>query len=571
MPNHFLTGRFRAALSPFLWGLLLSVLSGASARADFLIAQSGQPRCVILCQAGASPPEVYAANDLAATLKQITGAQFTVRVVQPGERLPARQSAIIVGAGPLTKAFLPESSRLGPEELIMRTHGRYLALAGGRPRGTVYAVTRFLQEQCGVRWWTLWASRIPHRPTLRLTALNVRETPAFEYREPYWFSALDGAWAVHNQNNGQFAQVSPEMGGKTTYTGFVHTFYSLVPPEKYFKIHPEWYSLINGKRTYQGAQLCLTNPQLKDFVVARVKELLRESPGTNIISVSQNDQFGACECPVCKALDDREGSHSGTLLSFVNYVAQKIAPEFPHVALDTLAYQYTRRPPRTIKPRPNVIVRLCSIECNFAAPLSDPSNASFAADLRDWSKICHRLYIWDYVTDFGAYVQPHPNWFVLGPNLRFFQAHHVRGVFEEGAYQSNGSEMEEMRAWVLAQLLWNPHQDDNALINEFLDGYYGAPSARFIRRYLDLMHQAAHGYYLSIGSPPDAPFLNFHTLTQAEGLWQQAEKAAQNNPDLLWRVRQGHLPVRYVWLARWSALRREAFRAGEAWPLPASR
>ncbi|MDQ2798499.1 MAG: DUF4838 domain-containing protein, partial [Armatimonadota bacterium] len=325
MPNHFLTGRFRVALGPFLWCLFLPAISGVSARADFLIAQSGQPRCVILRQAGASAPEVHAADDLAATLKQITGAQFTVRAMPPGERLPARQSAIIVGAGPLTKAFLPDSARLGPEELIMRTHGRYLALAGGRPRGTVYAVTRFLQEQCGVRWWTPWASRIPHRPTLRLTALNVRETPAFEYREPYWFSAMDGAWAVHNQNNGQFAHVSPEMGGKTTYTGFVHTFYSLVPPEKYFKIHPEWYSLINGKRTYQGAQLCLTNPQLKDFVVARVKELLRESPGTNIISVSQNDQFGACECPVCKALDDREGSHSGTMLSFVNYIAQKIA------------------------------------------------------------------------------------------------------------------------------------------------------------------------------------------------------------------------------------------------------
>jgi hypothetical protein len=571
MPKHFLAGRFRAAFGLFLGSLLWLALSGVSARADFLIAQAGQPRCVIVCQAGASAPELYAAADLAANLKQITGAQFTVRVVQKGQSLPARQSVILIGSGPLTTKLFPDISHLGSEELIMRSKGRFLALAGGRPRGTVYAVSRFLQEQCGVCWWTPSAARIPHRPTLRLTALNVRETPAFEYREPYWFSALDGAWAVHNGDNGQFARVTSEMGGKTIYTGFVHTFYSLVPPEKYFKIHPEWYSLINGKRTYQGAQLCLTNPQLKDFVVARVKELLRQSPNTDIISISQNDQFGACECPVCKALDDREGGHAGTLLSFVNYVAEKIAPEFPHVAVDTLAYQYTRRPPRTIKPRPNVIVRLCSIECNFAAPLSDPSNAAFAADLRDWSKICNRLYIWDYVTDFSAYVQPFPNWFVLGPNLRFFQAHHVRGVFEEGAYQSNGSEMAEMRAWVLAQLLWNPHQDDSALINEFLTGYYGAPSAHFIRRYLDLMHQAAHGYYLTINSPPDAPFLNFHMLTQAEGLWRQAEKAAQNDPARLWRVRQAHLPVRYVWLVRWSALRREALRTGAVWPLPESR
>ena len=75
-----------------------------------------------------------------------------------------------------------------------------------------------------------------------------------------------------------------------------------------------------------------------------------------------------------------------------------------------------------------------------------PPIAKFAQDMEDWSKICGRLYVWDYVTDFGHYIQPHPNWFELGPNLRFFAKHNVRGVFEEGAYQSNGAEMAEMPA-----------------------------------------------------------------------------------------------------------------------------
>ena len=551
--------------------VLLMGLGGTPAKADFPIAQHGQPRCVILRQPGATAPEVRAASDLAAALREVTGAKFEVRDAHPGEVPGERQAAILVGTGPLAAALFPAVKSLGREDLVMRTKGQVLLLAGGRPRGTLYAVYRFLQEKCGVRWWTPWASRFPHQATLRLAGLNVRERPAFEYREPYWFSAIDGTWAAHNGSNGQAAGIPPELGGKITYKGFVHTFYSLVPPQTYFKAHPEWYSLINGKRTADGAQLCLTNPQLRDFVAERVKQLLRESPDTDIISISQNDQYGACQCPVCKALDEQEGSQSGTLLSFVNFVAQKIEKEYPHVAVDTLAYQYTRKPPRTLKPRPNVIVRLCSIECNFAAPLDDPTNVSFAKDIRDWSKICNRLYIWDYVTDFAHYVQPHPNWFVLGPNLRFFQEHHVRGVFEEGAYQSNGSEMAEMRAWVLASLLWNPHQDDRALISEFLDGYYGPPAARFILRYLDLVHRAAHGYYLSIGSPPDASFLDPATLMQAEALWQQAEQAAQNDPARLWRVRQGHLPVRYVFLTRWSSLRRAAQRTGAAWPLSESR
>jgi len=173
--------------------------------------------------------------------------------------------------------------------------------------------------------------------------------------------------------------------------------------------------LVNGARSTNQAQLCLSNPQLRDFVVERVKQWLRESPDATIVSVSQNDCFGACECAECRKAAETDGSPAGPLLEFVNYIAEKIEPDFPNVAVDTLAYQYTRKPPRTPRPRPNVIVRLCSIEANFRQPLDSPSNAAFADDLRAWAERADRLYVWDYVTDFPNYVQPHPNWFNPGP------------------------------------------------------------------------------------------------------------------------------------------------------------
>lgn len=432
-------------------------------------------------------------------------------------------------------------------------------------------MSRFLQDQCGVRWWTPWASRIPKQATLRIGELNVRATPAFEYRESFWYPAFDADWSWRNGCNGNSSRLTSEKGGLISYKGFVHTFFPLVPPEKHFAEHPEWFSLIKGRRTTDRGQLCLTNPKLRDFMVERVKAWLRESPDARIISVSQNDWYGACECPDCKALDDAEGTHAGTMLAFVNYVAEKIEPEFPRVAVDTLAYQYTREPPKTLKPRPNVIVRLCSIECNFREPLDHPLNAAFANDIRSWSKLCQRLYIWDYTTDFAHYVQPHPNWFALDANLRFFHGNGVRGVFEQGAYQSHGSEMSELRAWVLAQLLWNPQRDGRALIQEFLEGYYGSDAAPHLRRYLDLMHDASKGHNLTCYSSTDSPFLRFKTLAEAEKLWQQAEAAAAKSPEFLERVRIGHLAMRYVWLSRWDKLRKECADAGATWPLPESR
>lgn len=562
-----------ASLSPTRWLSFLfiqALLPPFCLQAGWQIAENGKARCLIVQQAGATDPEKAAVNELPAALRQITGAEFQI-TNEPSE---ISERAIIVGPGAAAAKYFPELklASFGPEELVMRVKGAKLLLAGGRPRGTLYAVNRFLQEQCGVRWWTAWATNMPGNRTLEIAELDVREKPVFEYRSPFWYAGFDPKWKVHNCVNDSFSEIPKEMGGCIKYKGHAHTFYPLVPPEKYFGEHPEWYSLVKGKRSTNHAQLCLTNPQLRDFTVGRVKEWLRESPDAEIISVTQNDWAGWCECGDCKALDDAEGSHSGTMLAFVNYIAEKIEPDFPNIAVDTFAYQYTRKPPKTIRPRKNVIVRLCSIECNFREPLDHPSNAAFMADIEGWSKICSRLYIWDYVTDFAGYVHPHPNWFVLGANMRLFEKFGVKGVFEEGAYASHGAEMAELRCWLLAQVLWNPNQDDKALIREFLEGYYGKPAADPIYRYLELMHQASKGVTLRcfLGKE-NQPYLNFATLSQAERLWQQAEDDARVDSEKLLRVRIAHLPVRCAFLRSWTRLRDECAQQKAAWPLPGSR
>lgn len=533
-----------------------------------MLARSGRAETVIVCSPGATAPELNAARELAWHLTRITGAPFECRTNVT--RAPRR--AVIVGPGALATKYFGDANlaELGPEEFVQRTRGQRLLLAGGRPRGTLYAVYHFLQEQCGVRWWTPWATNLPQRATLSVPELNRREQPAFEYREPFWFAGFDPLWKVRNGVNGQTRPIPAEWGGSILYKGFAHTFYALVPPETYFSKHPEWYSLLNGKRTHEGAQLCLSNPELRDFVVQRVKEWLREAPEAAIVSVTQNDWHGACQCPNCRATDEAEGSPSGSMIAFVNYIAERIEPEFPRVAVDTFAYQYTRKPPRHIRPRHNVIVRLCSIECNFREPLDHPSNAAFLADLEGWAKICSRLYVWDYTTDFHNYVQPHPNWFTLGANVRLFHKYRVRGVFEQGAYQGFGGEMGELRAWLLAQLLWNPQQDDRALIREFLDGYYG-PAGAFIVRYLQRLHDASKDFYLPCYTRAGAPHLKATVLVEAERLWQQAEQAVAQDPELTARVRLGHLPVRFVFLRDWTRLRQECAREKLEWPLAESR
>jgi hypothetical protein len=548
---------------------LFAWAQAALAYSVLVVGENAQPGARIYTQTGASATELFAARELADYLQQITGAPFDIR--EAGTDIPDK--AIVIGPGPAAERFFPGIAwnRLGEEEIVIRTSGHRLLLAGGQPRGTLYAVYRFLYEECNVRWWAPWAVQVPKKTRLAISTMDRQAAPAFEYREAFWFHAFDGLWAARNQCNGNSERLTDELGGHITYNGFVHTLYPLVPPDKHFAAHPEWYALIDGHRNINDSQFCLTNPQLLEEVCKRVLESMSDAPAARILSVSQNDNVRSCQCTNCQAMDAATGGPAGTMLNFVNAVARRVAPVNPKIAIDTLAYQYTRHAPKNVRPDTNVIVRLCSIECNFALPLSHPSNTTFATDLNDWSRISDRLYIWNYDTDFGHYLQPHPNYFVLGPNLRFYQANHVKGFFGQGAYQSNGGEMAELKAWVTAQLMWNPKLNDRALIREFLRGYYGEAAALPIERYLKLMSEAAGEWNLTCFSPVTTQFLNFEVLSQGEVLWRQAETAAAADPDLLWRVKASHLSLQYVWLKQWNELRQQCGQKSGQWPFVQTR
>jgi hypothetical protein len=537
----------------------------AAVRVDGLtIAEDGVAKAVIVVSPDSTEPERHAAAELAEFLKQITGGKFEIAYGAGGGK-----PRIFVGPT-ATKPANPDFSTdgLGNDGIIIRTVGPDLILAGGEPRGTLYAVYTFLEDYVGCRWWSSKVSKIPKKPTLKVGELNVRYVPPLEYRESFWFDAFDGDWAVRNKSNGNSERLDEKRGGKHIYQGFVHTFFPLIPPQKYFKDHPEWFSEINGKRKYEYAQLCLTNEEMRKELVKNLKARLRRNPAATIASVSQNDWHGYCQCSKCAAIDKEEGSPSGSLLHFVNAVAADIEEEFPNVAISTLAYQYTRKPPKHVKPRHNVIVRLCSIECSFSKPLSDERNQKFRDDIVGWSKVCNRLYIWDYTTNFRNYVMPHPNLRVLGPNVKFFVDHNVKGIFEQGAYQSYGSEMAELRAWVLAKLLWNPKLDGEKLIDEFIESYYGSAGPH-IKAYLNVTHDAveASGDWLGCFSEHTAKFLSLDTLCKGWGHLKTAEEAVKDNPELHFRVQVAQLPVMYVFMMRWDELRKKAQETSADWPM----
>lgn len=521
--------------------------------ASHTIASKGHSDYRIVIAANASQPVKRAANELRDHLKQATGADLPI----VDARGPAGAHEILVGKSGHTETLAPGLHRrtFGAEEFAIQSVGGHVAIVGGEPRGTLYGAYRFLVEAVGVKWYTPEVTRVPGYETLTVGPLDTTDAPALEYREPFFREAFDPDWSVRNLSNSSHADLTAQHGGKVKYgaRAFVHTFDVLVPVAEYFAEHPEYFSLIDGKRTDDHTQLCLTNPEVLELAIAGVRKWIRDDPEANIFSVSQNDWLNPCQCDSCRAIDEREGSHSGTMLWFVNQVADAIADEAPHVAIDTLAYQYTRKPPKTIRPRPNVIVRLCSIECCFAHSLESecPENKAFVEDVEGWKPICDRLYVWDYVTNFLHYVLPWPNFGVLGPNVRFFARNNVVGLFEQGSYASGGvGELAELRSYVLAKLLWNPDQDEYSLRDEFLDGVYGNV-APLMREYHDLIHEPVKdpSVHMHIFCEHDNGHIPDDVVAKGETLLTQAEAAAESD-EVRKQVEKAHLPIQYVRIRR---------------------
>lgn len=512
------------------------VLLLAQDRPGLVLADHGKSPYRIVLPQSPLPSEKHAAEELQRIFKEMSGAELPIRA----ESDPAETHEICL------------SARSGARDgYSIRTKGDRLFIEGDRPRGVLYAVYALLEDQFGCRWFTRDVSFIPKKDRWELPALDVSCAPPFEYREDFYFEAFDGDWAARQRSNGNHERLEARHGGKLTYHPFVHTFETILPQDKYFKEHPEYYSEVRGKRIRFPHQLCLTNPDVLKLTIECVRGWMKEHPEATIFSVSQNDCFNNCQCAACKAIDDAEGSPCGTLLSFVNKVAEAIEKEFPDKLIDTLAYQYTRKAPRTIRPRANVRVRLCSIECCFAHPLETCAhNKSFVDDIVAWSKITDNLYLWDYVVSFGHYLLPFPNFDVLGPNAQFFAAHGVKGIFEEGAYQSDAAELSELRAYVLAKVLWNPKADVKKAIQEFTDAVYGEAGPE-VREYLDLLQSTVRDkpIHVTIGANPGAKYLKDDFLDKAEALFDRGA-AKVKDPGALKRLRKARLCLDYLRLVR---------------------
>jgi hypothetical protein len=500
----------------------------------FVFVDHGRPAAAIEIPEGVNGTERRAAEILQSSIRKMSGVTLPIRAAAA----PGVGGVAAIGFDgehiPPTLASVRSSVRRDGFLLGTTTGNLYIVSGGGK--GAVYGVVHLLEKYYGCRMYSPSAEEFPRRDDLALGCIFERANPLNEVR------IVNGDFARDpDYRDWMRLHVPDEIYGSGYY---VHTFQKLVPWQEHFAAHPEYFAWMNGKRVID--QPCLSRPEVLDLVVAKLGEEMAAQPDKLVWSVSQNDNFSYCRCPECSAAIEEEGSPSGPLIRFVN----RVAAAFPDKIISTLAYQYSRPAPRRTRPAPNVEVMLCTIELDRSRPIADhPGSRSFVRDLEDWTRICGRVYLWDYTVNFSHFVSPFPNLHVLEPNLRLFMDHGVGRHFQQ-TNAGPGHESSELKSYLLARLLWNPNGGVEAAMGDFLEGYYGAAGPH-IRRYLDALQKALArtGAGLDIYEPPTAhadDFLSETDIAAYNAIFDKAEASVARDPAALLRARTARLPLMYA-------------------------
>ena len=501
-----------------------------TAAAQLTLVQKGKARARIVCT-GDTATSHRAARLLNTFLERMSGA--TLPQTDTTGPYTARKGDIVIG----------EPTPDAGEDGFQAVSGQgILHIRTGGGSGAVNGIVALLERYLDAHYYAYKAWTVVKRKDILLPALQLTETPAFSFRQTQSYGSDDPDFTAW------FALESHEQ----LFAGdlWVHTFNRLLPSRVYGAAHPEWYSLLNGRRQPgDHSQWCLTNDEVFEAACQKIDSVFKAHPGLRTISVSQNDGNNTqCQCAACRAVDEEEGSPSGNLIRFMN----RLAKRYPDKEFSTLAYLYSMHPPRKTRPLPNVNIMLCDIDCMREVPLTDnASGQDFMRALTGWSAISDNIFVWDYGINFDNVVSPFPNFHIIQRNLQLFKEHHATKVFEQ-INSTKGTDLCELRTYMMAKLMWNPYQDADSLMRGFLDGYYGA-AAQPLYQYIKIMQGAllASGINLWIYDSPITHkngMLRPTLLKTYNQLFDEAEAAVADDEELLRRVRIARLPLQYAQL-----------------------
>lgn len=489
-----------------------------------------------------------AVNFFTATLSKIVGSAFN----------SVSDNEII--SGNTLKLIIDESlTDITDDGFKLSITPNTITITANSYMGLEYGVYTFLEDYLGCMFATETFDYIPSYPTINLESTEKTFIPDIKWRAVYAYESLP--LGNTDEYGLQWAQKLKLNGaGNRGWYKWAHTFYYYISPDEYFDTHPEYFSEYNGKRKHEdgpvSGQLCLTNEDVYRIVSEKMFAYMAENPHMRYWDFSQMDTWinrgTGCRCENCKKLDDAEGSPMGSLLTFINRLADECAVRFPQNYISTLAYNYSATPPKNIRPRDNVIIKLCLMPGDVTSSVSEPRNSKAETSkeiIEKWSAISKNLLIWDYNIDYHQYLMPYPILTALKDNNDFYIDNNVYAIFHQLSRDKGGNSA-ELNAYVFSKLMWDRDTDIDKLLSRYFGAVYG-DAAKPMAQYYTALEQNAYSanrplYIYSTVFENTFDYLSNANVAKYLDMFKSAESAVSYQPVILERVQKAKIGVLYV-------------------------
>jgi len=509
------------SVNRIMWLIVAAMGVGASPAAaePAHLVRDGAAAGAIVVPEQPSPAELFTAEELQTHLRLMTGAEVPI---QKTSAIPAGP-AVILGGHPANAALAETLKAKFPIEpgswktarhydaFAAISDGRQLRLVGRAPTALLYAGWDWL-ESLGVRWIMPGelGRFVPSTKDVALAPLERFEAPALAYRGPNYgmpkkWDFPDSAQAKeHDWEAGPLfslrmranCNTSFDPTGRSTGIGSGHSYMYLLPVQKYYQDHPEWFNLVGGKRLKDGPwQICFTNREAaKEFAknaVASIKTCLDRGELIERIrtSISPNDGRCTCECPECSKLRDSDGSNTSLVTHFANLVTEEIRKTYPQALTYFYAYESYTRPGDHERPGPGLCPEVVfwtaanSARANHCKPMFSDGNDRYRSFFNEFAKSCELITAHEY---YGHYA-----WFTPWPKLTQMACDiptMARNPKFYGMYSESHLHWgtQGPNFYVQSKLMWDPGLDVAKLMDDYCAAGFG-PAGPAVRKYFQAL------------------------------------------------------------------------------------
>ena len=512
------------------------------------IVENGKNPAAIVLPAAPTKAEAFAAQELSECL--FLAAKTRFKIYRQGEKIPSGVQ-IVLGRQP-ELPLLPEG------KFLIKTKNNKLYLYGGGFRGTLSSAHRFLEEGAKLRFLDAWGSiHVPANSRTIKADFDKVYSEGLPFRSLmtvcYTNQPVADRFLIRRGQNllnpsRQFSWLNRAGNeGKGN-----HSLHKFIPPEKYFKTNPDFFSMNKKGERVPGGQLCFAGKALRKEMTKNVISFCKKSALKRItqdytvwIEVSAMDAPGKfCHCPPCKALEEKYQTPCGAFLEYLTELCKDVEKEIPGAMVATLLYrkEQTEKPPVNLNIPKNFLGIFAPVDANFFAPMDHPSGRDTLKNLQNWCKTASNIWVWYYPDSYGIGNMPYSG---LRRSIRDLQLMIDAGItgtfFEHDVTPINSLNFSELESWCFLKMFSGDKTDPELLIKEFIRLYYGK-AAPMVEKYFNELEdylkkgvkKGIAGFYAC--NPIQLGYITASNLKRWSEDFDKMENLVKDDPAVLFRI-----------------------------------